>query len=618
MPLNRLMAAMLSIGLCAACGARPHRSSPADEHNLCRDYELDVEHVWGSETKRDVDAAFRRLRVSYAEQTREAVITRMDDLTRDWVMLKQSLCLDCKVRQVINEQLYAARSACFDEFLMAQRPIVNLLRTVNEESAARAVTLIEGAREDLRACQKDAIAQAFLVEQSVDGVDPAEAGKLRERISRATVLLEMGKYAQALELADDCVLSAARMHSERLEVPALLTAGEARAKLAQYAQAQEQLERVMALASATGDDVSLARALMVRGGVRETLADFDGALDDLNRARLLYQEQIGTDHGDYPELLTHLALTLGQMGRYDDALHTVQEAMALVDRMDEPDFQRASLLVVDARIHFGRAEYETSLVELDEAKSLFEKLYGSEHPGVAECLNDTAHTLYYMGQFEQALALHEESLAIDQKVFPADHPQMATHYNNLGIVLADLYRYDEAITYHEKARALYRKAYGENHPEMAISFHNTGIIHHYREDYVAAIADIRRGYDIYLAVFGEGHPELATFANSLGQALYYSGDLEAALVEFDKALAIFRRTVGERDAAVGICCNYICQIRREQGQCAEAVPFCEKAISILTTTGEEGDYNVTFAREALEECRTSPDPSGAQPMTVAP
>lgn len=108
--------------LLAACASSPPppQSQAADP---CADVELDVEKVWGA----SIRAEFLGKGGEIAGETRQAVATKLDALSRDWVMLRRSVCLDHFKRQVISKDQYASRAACLDQTLQRQRSLIAAL-----------------------------------------------------------------------------------------------------------------------------------------------------------------------------------------------------------------------------------------------------------------------------------------------------------------------------------------------------------------------------------------------------------------------------------------------------------------------------------------------------------
>ena len=107
------------------CGGSSQPAAQAEKPpaDPCADVELDVEKVWSA----SIRAEFLGKGGVIAGETREAVATKLDALSRDWVMLRRSVCLDHYKREVISKQQYASRAACLDQNLQRQRSLIAAL-----------------------------------------------------------------------------------------------------------------------------------------------------------------------------------------------------------------------------------------------------------------------------------------------------------------------------------------------------------------------------------------------------------------------------------------------------------------------------------------------------------
>ena len=127
-----------------ACGASQH---PGGEPDPCTDVELDVERIWSA----DVRAEFMGKGGSIGGQTRQVIATRLDDLSRDWAMLRRSVCLDHFKRHVIAKERYVARAECLDETLAHQRTLISVLHEGSERVDAYA--RLEELSREVGACR---------------------------------------------------------------------------------------------------------------------------------------------------------------------------------------------------------------------------------------------------------------------------------------------------------------------------------------------------------------------------------------------------------------------------------------------------------------------------------
>jgi hypothetical protein len=131
--------------LVMACGGK--QSGTNDDP--CKDFDLDVQKVWNAEIKLKVDLAVKEIGGEAGVSEAEKVTTKMDTLTRDWVMLKESACQDHFKRQLITAEEYKQKAACFDAFLQQQRAVITAL----EGGDGAAIDKILEAQGELDPCK---------------------------------------------------------------------------------------------------------------------------------------------------------------------------------------------------------------------------------------------------------------------------------------------------------------------------------------------------------------------------------------------------------------------------------------------------------------------------------
>lgn len=121
----------------AACAGTGRAS--ADQADLCDDFEVQVEKYWSASIK----AAALEQRGEIELEKRSGVITKMDRISEDWVMMRTSVCKDHFVRTLISKDEYAARVRCFDDRLERQRTLAEALAGEGELAS------VDGALDQL-------------------------------------------------------------------------------------------------------------------------------------------------------------------------------------------------------------------------------------------------------------------------------------------------------------------------------------------------------------------------------------------------------------------------------------------------------------------------------------
>lgn len=123
------------------------------------------------------------------------------------------------------------------------------------------------------------------------------------------------------------------------------------------ASALHQMRRAMALLEATDDTLHLGRAHLGCAIIMNTQGNPEAALDQLDRAEKLLGVHASGD--DRAMLKVQRSRASALLGRADDAVALAREAVALVDRRNEPELGTASAALAQALTlagDFGAAE----------------------------------------------------------------------------------------------------------------------------------------------------------------------------------------------------------------------------------------------------------------------
>ena len=111
--------AVLALLCAVACGC----GAPQDGgEQTCSGFDLDVEKVWNAEIKAKVMGYGGEI----GGEMGQKIATKMDHVTRDWVMLREAACRDHE-RGLLTTDEYKAQVKCFDAFLQNQRSLLSAL-----------------------------------------------------------------------------------------------------------------------------------------------------------------------------------------------------------------------------------------------------------------------------------------------------------------------------------------------------------------------------------------------------------------------------------------------------------------------------------------------------------
>ena len=264
--------------------------------------------------------------------------------------------------------------------------------------------------------------------------------------------------------------------------------------------------------------------------------------------------------------LTDLTVRLGRLGRLEDALAAIEEAVTIrrelaAARPDtfRPDLATSLNSLCAVLSDLGRAEH--ALAAIEEAVTIYREQAAARpdafRPDVARSLNSLSIVLSNLGRPEDALAAIKEAVTIRRELAAARPDRLARSLTNLSGILGDLGRAEDALAGIEEAITIYRDLATARpdafRPELAGSLNNLSTVLSdlgRAEDALTAIEEAITIYRELAAARPDAfRPDLAAALNSLGFILARLGRAEDALTAIREAVTIYRELAAARPDA---------------------------------------------------------------------
>ncbi|MER6452490.1 tetratricopeptide repeat protein [Streptomyces sp900105245] len=321
-----------------------------------------------------------------------------------------------------------------------------------------------------------------------------------------------------------------------------------------------------------------------------------------------YRALTATDPDTFlPDLamsLNNLSVRLGELGRHEDALAAIEEAVTVRRKLATarpdtflPDLAMSLNNLSNLLGKLGR--HEDALTAIEEAVTVRRKLAATRPdallPDLAGSLNNLSVWLGELGRHEDALAAIEEAVTVRRKLAATRPdtflPDLAGSLNNLSNLLGKLGRHEDALAAIEEAVTAYRKLATARPdallPDLATSLNNLSNLlgelgRH--EDALAAIEEavaVRRKLatarpDAFL-------PNVATSLNNLSVRLGKLGRHEDALAAIEEAVTAYRKLATARPDAflpnLAMTLNNLSIRLGELGRHEDALAAIEEAVT---------------------------------------
>ena len=229
----------------------------------------------------------------------------------------------------------------------------------------------------------------------------------------------------------------------------------------------------------------------------------------------------GTMAGELVDLLNHHADALQRLGRYDEAEHAFQRAIAIAT----PHDWQADALNRYAELLRETGRLNEALETLRLMESLQARLFGPESPEAATAIFNQANSLRGLGRFAEAKVGYERTLAIYLAAYGPDHPFVASVLTSLGGLLHELGDFDQAIPLYERAVVVYETAWGPNSRYLGTALNNLAQVRWATGQLQEAHDLFWRSFEVLGTALGLDHPEVtsvrANYAVLLRSAGHY-------------------------------------------------------------------------------------------------
>ena len=323
--------------------------------------------------------------------------------------------------------------------------------------------------------------------------------------------------------------------------------------------------------------------------------------------------------------LNNLSYRLSNVGRLDEALGAVQEALALYRRLAETNADAylpevaGALNNLSYRLSYvGR--YDEALGAAQEALALYRRLAETNAdaylPEVAGALNNLSSQLSRLRRQDEARGAVQEALVVYRRLAETNAdaylPAVAGALNNLSNYVGRLGRHDEAVAAVQESLDIYRRL-AETHPDaylpaVAAALNNLSNSLGRLRRHDEAVAAAQESLDIYRRL-AETHPDaclpdVARVLNNLSTHLSYFGRVGRAVAAVQESLGIYRRLAETnpdiylRDVAGALnnLSNYLGSLRRND----EAVTAAQEALGICRRLAETNpDIHLPKVAKAL-------------------
>ncbi|MFN0253606.1 MAG: protein kinase domain-containing protein [Kofleriaceae bacterium] len=363
---------------------------------------------------------------------------------------------------------------------------------------------------------------------------------------------------------------------------------------AQYKEAVATATRLLADTKVTTPAMEID-VLIARGNANEQI-DSDAAIADFYKVLALAEAQ-GRDFEAAIALDTLANIAGVDKHEYDAAHRFVDLARAKIQRLGGTNLViYGKVLTTEAQILLDENRLGEAQVSIEKAISIFEEVYGAEHPNVGLANGTLSHVMRFQDKTPEALAAAERTLKILEATLGPENPKAAGALMTVGQSWSDTGEFDKARDAFTRADAVFRRVFGEIHRTRAAALGNLGGLELRMKNYEAARAAFAVALEITVKNEGPDGRSVSGVQMDHARALAGLGRWDDAKAALDEAIRVLTKLGKDGEPWLGGALFDMANLELDRGRPAAALTWAEKSLALVTS--RPGDANQLDVAEA--------------------
>jgi tetratricopeptide (TPR) repeat protein len=510
----------------------------------CEDFELDVEKIWSRSKRGEVRSGMREFAGESQLVNVDRIVTKMDAITTDWVMMSRQACKDTLERGTMPKEIYVRVTLCLNTALIQQRTLITALGEVDRGSYEHIDRAMLDISDNMTTCQNQAVLAYYKTPEET--ADPEAAEAADSKTAEAKTLLAIGKGEQASGLLNDAEQAAHKAGDERRELDISIAACNLAVVQGKYDQALIYGQPALTAAQKLGYAIGEADALTCIGTAELRRGKHEEARKQLESALRQREAFFGKDHPRVADAANRLGNLEAAMANYKGAHELYMRALDIWTKTFGANDPVTSRVYHNLGfVHLGLDDVEGAVAWYQKAIEAETSSLGKDHPATALSEANYASVLILQEKVDDAYALLVHAMEVQERILGPGHPEIAVSYHGIGDVWAARKGYETALEWYEKALTLRKLAFGEDHLETAKTLDAMATAYFKLKKYDQATEFATKAMTVREQQLGPDNIVTATSYFNLALILEKQKKYKDALGYYEKSLLVEDKVRGE-------------------------------------------------------------------------
>ncbi len=339
-------------------------------------------------------------------------------------------------------------------------------------------------------------------------------------------------------------------------------------------------------------NLPISKTYILLGQLNRNLGKLDEALHYLKKSKKMMQQLL--DENDY--LFALLYRAMGTVYIYKDenklALDYFFRALSFNDEEHYFTSLTGSLYNGIATVYYFGQNYNKAVEYWDTSMVIRKKVFGAEHPAVANSLSNIAAAFQQLGLIDSAIVMNNKALKIHQKTFGNKHRSIARIYNNLGVLYISIGDFTNAVEYLLKSIQVKKELKTELDIDLQDNYVNLGEAYFGLRNYKEAIKNYLISYKYSLKLSGEISFNVVNVKQNLSKAHLVKGEISKALQYAKEAMENVKKIPDVNDVYIGDAYLVYSSALLSNKDTKQAITYATLAAEILKKISRVNNFNL--------------------------
>ncbi len=297
------------------------------------------------------------------------------------------------------------------------------------------------------------------------------------------------------------------------------------------------------------------------------------------------EDRLSTDLEEQPEIEAELRQTLGavyeELGHYEQAEEMDRRALLLRTKVYGSDHPGVTdLLNQLGTVLLRQKKFADAETIYREQLKGYRNLTEEGNVKEAGALGNLSAVLAAQGKTTEAEKFGRESLAMHRHLLPHQNRDLATAIHNMAVMLTDNGRLDEAETLHRESLGIFKSIFGSEHPSVAGCLQGLALLMGKKGQLADGVVLQREALAMQRKLLGNQHPDVVSALNELATMLVSQGNLDEAEALHREALGIVEQFIGMKGWEFEKTLNRLTGVLNQKGRPAEAEAMHREALAL--------------------------------------